>query len=245
MNDGAGSERGSEGRETGFAAPEFAAEIRDDDQFPIGDRAGELEIEIIANPQVAWSERRITNPTFEADGLHGDRAIAGTDDEIGRERQIELIARDKAPLRCASTGRLGGNERQLQQSGRKNGQFIEADGRRDQGILDGISFGGDGATDAEKTQQREGEAFGGHGKFAIQARNGATDGGAKKWSVHPMGCLRLRVIPSDVGWGLYLLLSSSDALDSGGKFLNILLPENDIQPPADVVGKGSQFVQLP
>ena len=62
-----------------------------------------------------------------------------------------------------------------------------SNGWRRQGIFRRISFGGDGATDAEQTQKREDKAFFGHSEFAIQANHNAVKDRVKKWSVHLIG----------------------------------------------------------
>src|SRR5689334_17524055 len=108
MNGRAPAPRIGRGAKMEFGGPKGSARVNDLDALVFIYWASELEIEVIAEPQVALFERSIEHTPPEADGLHRDGVAAGFDVNFFRVGKMKLaVGADKVPsLNGRRVGRL-------------------------------------------------------------------------------------------------------------------------------------------
>jgi len=90
-----------------FGGPKGSARIIDFNALVFVDWTSELEIEVIADPQVALFKRSIEHTPPEADRFHRDRVTAGFDVDSFASRKTKLaVGADKVQV-CTGAGSGG------------------------------------------------------------------------------------------------------------------------------------------
>src|SRR5437773_1207173 len=110
MNGRAPAARIGSGAKMEFGGPKGSVRVIDLNGLVFDYRTSELEIEVIADPQVAPFERSIEHTPPEADRFHRDGVTAGFDVNFFCVGKMKLaVGADKVPsLNGRRVGRLGG-----------------------------------------------------------------------------------------------------------------------------------------